>query len=90
MTDLNARLHDAEARLLEELRRQRRNLRREGPPTQPVSAQAAKAKTLSGAPMRSAHLLTWEVTKRNQFSLWVALIAQRQCESWTLRMLRFG
>lgn len=27
MTDLNARLHDAEARLLEELRRQRRNLR---------------------------------------------------------------
>jgi uncharacterized membrane protein len=27
MTDLNARLHDAEARLLEELRRQRRSLR---------------------------------------------------------------
>lgn len=30
MTDLNARIHDAESRLLEELRRQRRNLRESG------------------------------------------------------------
>lgn len=30
MTDLNARIHDAESRLLEELRRQRRNLREAG------------------------------------------------------------
>lgn len=30
MTDLNARIHDAETRLLDELRRQRRNLREAG------------------------------------------------------------